>query len=79
MLKYLVLSTGGAGVVLTVLFFGVLLSALIGAFAGWVLGFVFPSTMALASTMLGIEAAPWQLGVIFGFIGGFFRSHNNKV
>lgn len=78
MLKYFVLGTGGAGVVLFVLFFGVLISALIGAFAGWVLGFVFPATMALASTMLGIDADPWQLGVIFGFIGGFFRSHNNK-
>ena len=75
MLRLFAVSGGLSFLVLAALFFGVLFSALIGAFTGWAVGVIFPATMSLASQMLGIEAEPWQLGVIFGFIGGFFRSH----
>jgi len=51
-----------------------LIGVLVGAFAGWVVGMAFPDTMGLLAQMLHIEAAPWQLGAIFGFVGGFFRS-----
>lgn len=61
-------------VAVVLIFLSPLLGIIIGAFAGWVVGLFFPDTLALLAQMLHIEAAPWQLGAIFGFIGGFFRS-----
>lgn len=52
----------------------VLAACLAGAFIGWVVGFFFPHTMYLLSTAMNIEAAPWQLGIMFGFIAGFFKN-----
>lgn len=52
-----------------------LLGTAVGATAGWIVGLVFDQSMFLLAKMLGIpDAAPYQLGAIFGFIGGFFRS-----
>lgn len=56
------------------LFLGALLNTLVGAFAGWVVGLVFDDSMRLLAEVLNVKAAPYQLGAIFGFIGGFFRS-----
>jgi len=50
----------------------------VGAFAGWIVGFVFDDSLRLLAQALGIEAAPYQLGAIFGFIGSFFRSTLSK-
>lgn len=55
------------------------LSALVlmvlGAAAGWLGGLVFPQVFANMSQMLFGDAVPaWQIGAMFGFIGGFFRS-----
>lgn len=52
----------------------IILGSLLGAFFGWVVGLCFPSTMGLLAEILGVQAEPWQLGLIFGFVGGFFRS-----
>lgn len=52
-----------------------LLGALMGALAGWVVGLIFDDTMALLGKALGIpDAAPYQIGALLGFAGGFFRS-----
>jgi hypothetical protein len=59
------------------IFLSPLIGIIVGAFAGWVVGLFFPDTLGLISQMLHIEAAPWQLGAIFGFIGGFFRGTVN--
>ena len=45
-----------------------------GAIAGWVVGLVFDDTMRLLAQALGIEARPYQLGAMLGFLGGFFRA-----
>ncbi|RJY09338.1 hypothetical protein [Aurantiacibacter aquimixticola] len=46
-----------------------------GAAAGWLAGLVFPQVFANLSDMLfGKEVPAWQIGAMFGFIGGFFRS-----
>lgn len=52
----------------------VLLISITGAFMGWVVGLVFPNTMQLLADMLRITAEPWQLGLIFGFVGSFLKS-----
>ena len=57
------------------LFVGCLWGATIGALVGWLVGFLFDDTMRLLAQALGIaDARPYQLGAMFGFIGGFFRS-----
>lgn len=66
---------GAAATLFAMIGFLIVIGSLIGAFFGWVVGLCFPSTMALLSEILGVQAEPWQLGLIFGFIGGFFRSH----
>lgn len=56
------------------IFCGVLISALFGAFAGWLVGAVFDDTMAELIRASGLSVAPWQLGLMLGFVGGFFKS-----
>jgi hypothetical protein len=57
------------------LFFGCLFGAAVGAIAGAIVGFFFDSTMHLMAQALGIpDAAPYQLGAMIGFVGGFLRS-----
>lgn len=48
-------------------------SALVGAFAGWSVGLLFPETMNAFAQTVGLEA-PYQLGAAFAFIGSFFRT-----
>jgi hypothetical protein len=67
-------SIGVTIIALLTLFIYPLLTPLVGAFGGLVLGFVFPITFrdfldALHFTML----QPWQFGLMAGFTGGFFR------
>ena len=54
---------------------GALVLMVMGAAAGWLAGLVFPDVFDNMSDMLFGEAVPaWQIGAMFGFIGGFFRS-----
>lgn len=69
---------GSVTVVGIVLFFVCLIGTVMGALAGWIVGLVFPETLGLLAKMLNVDAAPWQLGAILGFIGGFFRSSLSK-
>ena len=60
------------------------LSALVlmvlGAAAGWLGGLVFPQVFENMSQMLFGKAVPaWQIGAMFGFIGGFFRHIGGRV
>jgi hypothetical protein len=55
--------------------------AVMGALGGWLVGWIFDDTMRLAAQAFGIPgAAPYQLGAMAGFFGGFFRAtlHNLK-
>lgn len=59
-----------------VLFIGVLLGTVMGAFAGWVVGGVFAETMKILIVdllHLPPSVEPWQVGAILGFVGTFFR------
>ena len=58
---------------------GALILMLLGAAAGWLGGLVFPEVFANLSDMLFGKPVPaWQIGAMFGFIGGFFRSFGNR-
>ena len=50
------------------------MGTVIGALAGFIVGLLFDDSLALLAQVLGIQAAPYQLGAIFGFVGGFFRT-----
>jgi hypothetical protein len=56
------------------IFCGILISALFGAFAGWLVGALFDETMAELIRASGLNVVPWQLGLMLGFVGGFFKS-----
>lgn len=57
-----------------------------GALGGWVVGWFFDDTLALAQRAFHIGAPPalggdysqplqpWQLGAFLGFVGGFFKA-----
>ncbi len=55
-------------------FVGAIFGTALGALAGMIVGWVFPGSMALLAEALGIAAAPYQLGAIFGFVGGFLKT-----
>ena len=58
---------------------GALVLMVLGAAAGWLAGLVFPQVFANLSDMLFGKPVPaWQIGAMFGFIGGFFRSFGNR-
>lgn len=58
---------------------GAVILMLLGAAAGWLGGWVFPEVFANLSDMLfGKQVPAWQIGAMFGFIGGFFRSFGNR-
>lgn len=46
-------------------------SSLFGAMAGFISNMLFPTTFAKLTTIVGF--APYQIGAIIGFVGGFFR------
>ena len=60
--------------VLSALFLGCMMGTVVGAVAGFIVGLLFDDSLALLAQVLGIQAAPYQLGAIFGFVGGFFRT-----
>lgn len=66
----------GLVAVAAIVFVAPLLGFLGGAFSGWVVGVTFPNTMADLIAALHLTVAPWQLGGILGFIGGFFKSYS---
>lgn len=58
-----------------------ILGTLIGCFVGWIVGIFWPNTFAAFLTHFGLSAfAPWQIGALLGFVGGFFKAvqNNNK-
>ena len=55
-----------------------ILAALGGAFSGWVVGGVFPGTMGTMLAWMGLDCAPWQFGVMVGFVGGFLKTRVSK-
>jgi hypothetical protein len=73
MYRFLAMTTAIATLIGLLPFF-IILSSLLGALFGWVVGLFFPVTMALFSSILGVQAEPWQLGLLLGFISGFFRN-----
>jgi hypothetical protein len=50
-----------------------ILGVALGALAGWLVGLVFDGSLVLLAQALGIQAAPYQLGAMLGFVAGFFR------
>lgn len=58
------------------LFFACIVSPLIGAFSGWVVGLFFEDTIRLVLSAFGVPATfeIWQLGATLGFIGVFFKT-----
>ena len=61
-------------------FIAPLIGAVCGAFAGFVVGWVFPVTFAQFFATVGLGAfAPWQIGLSLGFVGGFFKTVVRKV
>ena len=69
-MKSILMFLGVGALMFTMCLWGTVL----GAVVGWTVGLVFDGTMRLLSQALGIDAAPYQLGAMFGFIGGFFRA-----
>lgn len=72
----------GAIVALICLIFALpLIGTALGAFTGWVVGLIWPNTFAAFLAHFGLAAfAPWKVGALLGFIGGFFKASltNNK-
>jgi len=74
MTKFLTV-VGGGVLVLGLLFLLPLLSALGGAFAGWVVGWFFAETITSFLAAFGVKGlAMWQIGMALGFVGGFFKT-----
>lgn len=64
----------GALVVGFALFVGSILGACLGAISGYIVGWLFDDSMAHLIKFLGTDAAPYQIGAMLGFVGGFFRA-----
>ena len=45
----------------------------VGMVAGWIIGFIFPHTFSAFLAGLGLDMAPWQFGLMLGFVGAFFN------
>ncbi len=57
------------------IFLMVIMSTLMGAFAGWVVGFFFSETILGILAQLGVHnIALWQYGAFMGFTGGFLKT-----
>ena len=71
--KFLGVSFAIAGI----MFLACILSTLLGALAGWVVGLFFEETILNFFAMLGISGLKmWQIGASLGFIGSFFNTTN---
>lgn len=53
-----------------------LIGVVVGAFSGWVVGSIFPGTVALIGSAIsgGATVPAWQVGAVLGYVGGFFKS-----
>lgn len=62
-----------------VLFIILVLGALGGAVAGWVVGLFFGQSILGVLSAAGVSGITmWEFGATVGFIGGFFRSVQQK-
>lgn len=60
-----------------VAFWACIFRALLGALTGWVVGLMFGDTILGFFAALGITGFKmWQIGLVLGFIGGFFTTIN---
>ena len=65
----------GAAVLIGVLLCVVPMAGFLGGgFSGLVVGWWFPETVGALTDWLNIDARPWQVGALLGFVGGYFRS-----
>lgn len=79
------MSNNAAAITLAILgllaafFLAPLLGIAVGAFAGWVVGLVFPETIGILATIMtgGVTMPAWQVGAILGFVGGFFKTRTH--
>lgn len=70
-----------AATFLVLMFLTPILGVLFGAFGAWVIGLFFGDTILLGFQRFGIDTtgwSMWQLGVFFGFVGGFFKATLTK-
>ena len=52
-----------------------ILTVLVGAFSGWVVGWFFDETILGILSQIGIsDVAMWQVGAFLGFVGGFLKT-----
>jgi hypothetical protein len=56
------------------------LSTILGALSGWVVGFFYQDTMLDVFSQVGIhDVALWQIGAFLGFVGSFFGASISKA
>lgn len=68
---------GSAVVIVALLFFMPLVGVIFGAFAGWVVGFYWTSTILQFLQRFGVDTVGleiWEIGAAIGFLGSFFKS-----
>jgi len=66
--------------VVALVFCLIILTTLMGAVAGWVVGLFFGETILTTLSRFGVDVAGlqmWQLGATLAFIGGFFRAYQH--
>ena len=70
---------GALGAVIAVLGLMIILSTLMGAVCGLIVGLFFGDTILGIAGQIGIHhVTMWQLGAFLGFVGSFFRSHTAR-
>lgn len=71
---------GIGAMVAVVAFLVVMLSALFGGIAGWIVGLMYGESILGIAAQLGIHGITmFQFGVFLGFVGGFFKSNLSKA
>ena len=63
-------------------FFIILLTTLMGALVGWVVGLFFSETILGTLSRFGIDVMGlqmWQLGATLAFVGSFFKAHQHNT
>ena len=70
----------GALALIAVVFFIVILSTLMGAVAGWIVGLLFGETILTTLSRFGVNTLSlqmWQLGATLAFVGSFFKAYRD--